>query len=180
MGKLRSKVEISELKDPITGASFIITAEAIANKIAVNIFPCAPLVSELSLSHCGLLFKWKKSPDTCVAITSPTSMGEIISVLRKSKNKKAPGEDGIGVLTLKTLFYKDFNILVDLINACISLGYFPSAWCAAKVCLVPKPGKDLRDVGAYRPISLLDTMSKILERVVGDRLTDFLSLKRFL
>ena len=42
------------------------------------------------------------------------------------------------------------------------------------VVAVPKPGGDVSLPKGYRPISLLSCLSKVLERIVTDRLTYFL------
>jgi len=59
-----------------------------------------------------------------------------------------------------------------LINACLLLHYFPARWKNAVTIFLHKPGKDGRHPGNYRPISLLRLLSKILERVIVDRLLE--------
>ena len=39
---------------------------------------------------------------------------------------------------------------------------------------IPKPGRDPLSPAGYRPISLLSTLSKLLERIITDRLTHYL------
>jgi hypothetical protein len=43
------------------------------------------------------------------------------------------------------------------------------------VLLIPKPGRDHSDPSNYRPISLLSSINKILERVILKRLNAFIS-----
>jgi hypothetical protein len=58
--------------------------------------------------------------------------------------------------------------LIEVFNACLSLGHHPARWKEAKVVAIPKPDKlDYSLPKAHRPISLLETMSKLLEKVVA-------------
>jgi hypothetical protein len=59
--------------------------------------------------------------------------------------------------------------LTTLINACIRLNYNPDAW-KTEVIMIPKRGKNLSEVESYRPISLLQVMSKLFEKLILKRL----------
>jgi hypothetical protein len=48
----------------------------------------------------------------------------------------------------------------------MSFGYFPQRWKPARILLIPKSGKNRRYVTNYRPIALLATLGKLLERLV--------------
>ncbi|GBN07000.1 Putative protein in type-1 retrotransposable element R1DM [Araneus ventricosus] len=50
------------------------------------------------------------------------------------------------------------------------MGHFPRPWKRAKLVLLNKPGKDTSDPRAYRPICLLSTMSKVLDKLVSQRI----------
>jgi hypothetical protein len=63
--------------------------------------------------------------------------------------------------------------LAHIFNACLTLGVFPGQFKEAIVIPIHK-GKDRCDTGNYRPISLLSTLSKILEKAVKNRLVGFL------
>ncbi len=61
--------------------------------------------------------------------------------------------------------------LIILYNACLRIGYYPIVFKTAEVVMIPKPNKrDLSDVSAWRPISLLSCLSKGLERVIARRM----------
>jgi hypothetical protein len=53
--------------------------------------------------------------------------------------------------------------------------HFPKQWRHATVILIPNPGRDHSDPSNYRPISLLSSISKILERIILRRLNTFIS-----
>lgn len=95
---------------------------------------------------------------------------EIRCIIQKLKSKKAPGEDGLRNIVLKNLTRKGTVFLTKIVNSCLRFSYFPAAWKSATVIAIAKPNKDITDPGNYRPISLLNTLSKILERVILNRL----------
>ena len=49
-------------------------------------------------------------------------------------------------------------------------GIFPASWKRQKLVLLPKAGKPPGKPTSYRPICLLDTVGKMLERVIYNRL----------
>ena len=84
-----------------------------------------------------------------------------------------------GVDKLSGRFLKDgANILAKPISAIcnlsISQGVFPNACKVAKLKPIFKKGKKT-DPSNYRPISLLPSISKIIERVIHDQTNAFLS-----
>ena len=48
---------------------------------------------------------------------------------------------------------------------------FPDTWRHSYIVPILKPGKDCNQVQSYRPIQLTSCMCKLLERMVGKRLT---------
>ena len=58
--------------------------------------------------------------------------------------------------------------------ASLRLAHIPAAWKAARVVAVPKPGRSPTSPKGYRPISLNSCISKVLERILSERLTYFL------
>jgi hypothetical protein len=100
---------------------------------------------------------------------------EIVGIIKKLKNPKAPGQDKINNILLKKLPSRGISYLLFIIIACMKFSYFPEEWKKAKVIPIPKPGKDHSDPSSYRPISLLCSLSKILERVLLNRINKFLN-----
>jgi hypothetical protein len=85
---------------------------------------------------------------------------------------KAPGPDGIKTWAIKKAwkceeFKKRFTALV---SACVNMGYHPHLWRTSCTVVIPKPNKDKHEVRAYRPIALLNTMGKVVEKIVQRRL----------
>ena len=63
-------------------------------------------------------------------------------------------------------------VLRSLFNSCLRLGVFPNELKIAKVIPLFKSG-NINDMSNYRPISILPILSKILEKIIYKRLTDF-------
>ncbi|XP_072401683.1 uncharacterized protein [Diabrotica undecimpunctata] len=59
-------------------------------------------------------------------------------------------------------------------------GHFPNNWKHAKIIPLLKPKKDGRRPENYRPISLLETMGKILEKIIYKRLMKHTGRKRII
>lgn len=95
---------------------------------------------------------------------------ELKQTIKKLRNAKAPGHDGVANIMIKKLPSRATTSLVKLFNACLSLGYFPNHFKIAKIKAIPKPGKDLRIPTNYRPISLLSCVGKLFERLIHSRL----------
>ena len=62
------------------------------------------------------------------------------------------------------------TLLAHVFTACVNLAHHPAHWKEAKV-VIPKPDKpNYSHAKAHRPISLLETMSKLMEKVVAKRM----------
>ncbi|KAG5674277.1 hypothetical protein PVAND_004257 [Polypedilum vanderplanki] len=99
-----------------------------------------------------------------------TDADKIFSIIQNLKNPKCPGTDQISNRLIKKLPRRSIIHLVNIVNACLQLNYFPNKWKFAKVIPIPKPGKVKSNPTSYRPISLLSSLSIILEKVILVRL----------
>lgn len=102
---------------------------------------------------------------------SPPSLCEVQSVVRSLCNT-APGADGITVRAVKSLLPKIGPLLVHLVAIIFSTGIFPSALKHAVVTPIYKTG-DQSLPENHRPISMLSVLSRIIERILLQRLTSF-------
>lgn len=99
-----------------------------------------------------------------------SNTAEVKMICKKLRNCKAPGLDRIHNTLIKQLPAHGILYLTIIINACLTLTYFPIKWRHAQMIAIKKPQKPSHNPSSYRPISLLSSISKILERVVLKRL----------
>lgn len=104
---------------------------------------------------------------------------EVISIIKSLKNKHSSGIDDISSSLVKGISVNIADILSHIFNASLELGIFPELLKTAIVLPLFKKGCK-KDVNNYRPISLLNVFSKILEKAVKARLTKFLGKINFL
>lgn len=98
---------------------------------------------------------------------------ELVTVAKGLKAKKAPGPDGIPNVALKSAIQAFPNWFKAVMEKCLDEGNFPDQWKVQKLVLLPKPGKPPGDPSSYRPICLLDTLGKLLERIILNRLMKY-------
>ncbi|CAB0039101.1 unnamed protein product [Trichogramma brassicae] len=89
---------------------------------------------------------------------------------RRIKDHTAPGPDGVPNAAIKIAFATHPDIFLQVNTACLRTGVFPVCWKRQRLVLLPKPGKPPEEPSSYRPLCMLDTAGKILERLICDRL----------
>lgn len=104
---------------------------------------------------------------------SPTNAPEIIKIISYLKTSSATGCDGISNNILKRTKHILALPIAYVCNLSISTGTVPNCFKVADVCPIYKSGGKHK-VSNYRPISLLSSLAKILEKVVNKRLLDYL------
>ena len=100
---------------------------------------------------------------------------EIESAIYLLKNRGSNGHDGINGINNKIIKLSLPVISVrtcSLLNQCIKSGYFPQGLKVAKVIPLFK-GVLKESLENYRSISLLSSLSKILERIIFNRMYKF-------
>ena len=113
-------------------------------------------------------------PRNCNSIyVTPTSECEIRKLINALPNKKSSGHDNIDNILLKKIELEISPFLAKIFNQSISDGIFPDVMKLAEVVPLFK-SNDKTLTENYRPISLLITISKILEKVVYKRTYSFL------
>ena len=101
------------------------------------------------------------------------SKNEFRSAISKYSDSLAPGPDKLIWRHLKFII-KDDSCLTNIVNiadACINLGHWPEYFKISSTIIIPKPNKPSYDqLKAFHPIVLLNTIGKLIEKVVADRL----------
>jgi hypothetical protein len=118
----------------------------------------------------------RRNPHTI--FLEPVLSDEVTKIITNLKNS-APGWDGICSKVIKAT-HASFTIpLLHVLNLSITTGTFPSQLKIAKVLPLFKSG-DQQLVSNYRPISILPLFSKILERLIYNRLIKFINKHKLL
>ena len=99
---------------------------------------------------------------------------EIRNLIDSLDNKSSSGFDNISNIILKKLKSAIVPPLTQIVNLSLASGIFPEKMKHADVVPLYK-NKNRKEVSNYRPISLLLTLSKILEKVMYTRTYKFLS-----
>lgn len=68
------------------------------------------------------------------------------------------------------LYRKNKPLLIGIMNKCLGKGAFPTSWKMADWILFNKVDKDRTDESSYCPICLLPAWSKVLDKLVTNRL----------
>ncbi|GFY33790.1 putative 115 kDa protein in type-1 retrotransposable element R1DM [Trichonephila clavipes] len=105
---------------------------------------------------------------------------EVEVVFRKLRGGKAPGIDLIDYAIWKALYNSFPNLLFRFFNLCIQFNHFPSIFKNTKIKFLLKPGRDPSSTLSYRPICLLSTLDKILERIFLNRFLRWISKNNIL
>ena len=101
--------------------------------------------------------------------------GTVTRIVKGLKNTKASGVDELPTEVWKKAITIVAGPIAYICNLSLSTGAFPDIFKQAIIHPVYKGnGKDPRDPGSYRPISILPSLSKILEIIVRDALLDWL------
>ncbi|KAI0997711.1 hypothetical protein K3495_g10478 [Podosphaera aphanis] len=97
---------------------------------------------------------------------------KIKEILQKLPSAKAPDPDGIPNGFLKCCEPALNKVLAELFNACLIVGYHPKMFKESTTTVLRKPHKPRDDTPkSYRPIALLNSMGKLLEKLVANRIS---------
>jgi len=137
-------------------------------QIANHLFPASPLVN------------WEEIPinPECRQVGASAQADamfftaeELSVAAERLPSGKACGPDGIPNEVLRLVAHHKPQSLLDVYNACLRQAHFPAVWKRARLVLLHKgPGKPIEDPSSFRPLSMLNTAGKLLERLILGRL----------
>ena len=110
-------------------------------------------------------------------LCSALTLDELNLALRKIKTGKAAGVDLVSNQMLRQLSPLAKERLLTLYNKSWELGICPGKWKLGEIIPFPKPGKDPQLTSSYRPICLLSTIGKLMERIVKGRIEWYLEIE---
>jgi hypothetical protein len=101
-----------------------------------------------------------------------TTEQELTETFAKCAKDKAPGETGHPLKVYEQIHKATPKELLSLVNLILERGEFPTDWSKAIVYLIPKTTNGYTGwAEGTRPISLLETMSKLIMKIIIERMT---------
>ena len=91
----------------------------------------------------------------------------VTEILKRTDNRTAPGPDNVNYKILQILNKTFPDLLSELLQGCPRYGTFPEVWKIGKVIWLLKDAKDPKTLEAYRPITLLSKIGKLLEKTIA-------------
>lgn len=86
--------------------------------------------------------------------------------------RPATGPDNIPLSAILNIGEKALPSLSKIFSASVRHSHFPEAWKVSRVSVIAKPNKsDYASLSSFRPISVVNSLARILEKVLLNRLT---------
>jgi hypothetical protein len=167
----KSKQKNSDIYLNIDGK--LVTDQKIVSKLFNNYFVNVADKLDKKIPKPNTKFQdYLKNPNEHSIYLQETTPDEVEKIIRKLDINKAADIYGISTKMIKEGGPVMVEIITKLFNMSIAQGKFPDALKNAKV--IPIHKDDSRsEMSNYRPISLLPTLSKIIEKLMYARLISF-------
>ena len=94
---------------------------------------------------------------------------EILEMILNLDASKASGPGEISVRMIRGTAPSIASILAQIFNTSIKTGKIPSVWKASYIVSIPKGTNSSTDPSGFWPISLLSVVSKLLEKIIHNR-----------
>ncbi|XP_024632727.1 uncharacterized protein [Medicago truncatula] len=108
------------------------------------------------------------------SLTSPITKKEVFAALNSMKPYKAPGPDGFHCIFFKQYWHIVGDDVFHLVRSAFLTGHFDPAISNTLIALIPKIDSP-NTYKDFRPISLCNTLYKIITKVLVHRLRPFLN-----
>jgi len=103
----------------------------------------------------------------------PFSKEEFKQAISNCNDLSVSGLDKLTWRHLKSIINQDDCLIniINIVNSCFELGHWPNYFKYSSTIIIPKPNKTSYDQPkAFRPIVLLNTLGKLIKKVVAERL----------
>ncbi len=115
-----------------------------------------------------------------ISQVKPFDTDELETARNKIKTGKAAGPDELTPETVRTAASAMPTLILKMLNRLLETQNFPEKWKRSRVVLIPKGMKGPQSEMTYRPFCLLDTIGKLYEMLVRERLAKELEEKKYL
>lgn len=162
---------VNELRNKAPSSCAVSTSPENLNNFFVNV--AKNLMNTITPSRDPLSYLSAANVNLHSFFLTPVDVAELRSTINDIKNKSSSGTDGLTLKMFSNLPECTLNHLTTLINMSFQNGTFPN--CLKTAIIIPlHKGGDKDQASNYRPIALLPTLSKIIERLVKKRVLSFL------
>ena len=120
-----------------------------------------------------------QNPNSFSFLDTPLTKKEILDATKLLADKKTPDYTGVSTNFIKQTISSLINPIFHILNLSLCTGTVPLQFKIAKVIPIFKSG-ERTSMDNYRPISLLSSFSKIMEKIVASRLLTFLDTNNIL
>ena len=107
---------------------------------------------------------------------------ELKSAIEKCTDTSAPSPDKLTWRHWKLIIKDDMCLskIINIADAYISLSYWPNYFKVSTTVIIPKPNKSSYDsLKVFSPIVLLNTLGKLIEKVIAERLQFIVATNNF-
>ena len=108
---------------------------------------------------------------------------EFLSAIHKCINSSAPGPNKMSWRHWKLIIKNDecLSKIINIADACINLSHWPNYFKTSTTVVIPKLGKTSYDnPKAFHPIVLLNTLGKLIEKVIAERIQFIVASNNFI